>query len=478
MLLRQIFDDKLAQNAYLIGCQQTGEALLIDPERDVDRYLELASAEGLKITAVAETHIHADFLSGARELAERCGSKLYLSDEGNADWKYRWAADDRYDVQLLRHGDRFHIGKIEIQALHTPGHTPEHLSFLVTDRGGGASAPIGLASGDFVFVGDLGRPDLLESAAGQSGAMEPAASALFDSLDRFRQLPDFVQIWPGHGAGSACGKALGAVPSSTVGYEKLFNTTVTTAARGRQAFIASILQGQPEPPLYFGRMKRLNKEGPPILGALPQPQRLEPAELANHAGRSAVVLDTRQDRRAFMDGHLPGALFAPLDRSFPTVAGSYLEPDQAIYLIVDEDRCEEAVRDLVRIGLDDIRGYTPCAASTAHAKAGAELERIEVLRFAELGERHKNPENLVLDVRGAAEYSAGHLPGALNIAHTRLAARLDEVPRDKTLLVHCFSGGRASYAAALLQRHHRRVVLIDDLLSNWHGQKQAHSTTA
>ncbi len=178
MYFRQIEDPYLAQYAYLIGCQRTGEAIVIDPERDVDRYRELARAAGLTLTAAAETHIHADFLSGCRELAERHGLRIFLSDEGGEEWRYRWPDSAGYDVQLLRDGDTFLVGMIEIRAIHTPGHTPEHLSYLVTDTGGGAEEPIGLASGDFVFVGDLGRPDLLESAAGEEGAMLPAARRL------------------------------------------------------------------------------------------------------------------------------------------------------------------------------------------------------------------------------------------------------------------------------------------------------------
>ena len=173
MLFRMIYDEKLAQGAYLIGCQRTGEAIVIDPERDVDRYIRLAQQEGLRITAVAETHIHADFLSGARELAERVGAKVYVSDEGDADWKYQWldakSGGGSYDHQLLRDGDRFSVGNIEFHVMHTPGHTPEHISFLVTDHGGGADEPMGIVTGDFLFVGDLGRPDLLETAAGQAG---------------------------------------------------------------------------------------------------------------------------------------------------------------------------------------------------------------------------------------------------------------------------------------------------------------------
>ena len=223
MLFRQISDDRLAQYAYLIGCQQTGEALIIDPERDIDRYIDIATAEGLKIVAVTETHIHADFVSGALEFAER-GVDVYLSDEGDEDWKYGWAS--RPNVTLLKSGDTFPVGKIQIEAVHTPGHTPEHMSFLVTDYGGGANKPMGLISGDFVFVGDVGRPDLLETAAGNVGAQEPSAKKLYASIQEFLKLPDYMQLWPGHGAGSACGKALGAIPESTVGYEKMFNANL------------------------------------------------------------------------------------------------------------------------------------------------------------------------------------------------------------------------------------------------------------
>ncbi|MEX0599042.1 MAG: MBL fold metallo-hydrolase, partial [Rhodothermales bacterium] len=242
MLFRQIFDPKLAQYAYLIGCQQTKEALIIDPERDIDRYVDLAEAEGLNIVGVAETHIHADFLSGAREFAERFDITLYLSDEGDEDWKYEWVRGTRgdgrpYDVTLLKDGHSFTIGNIEIQAVHTPGHTPEHLSYLVTDRGGGATSPIGIATGDFVFVGDLGRPDLLEQAAGMHGLQEPSARMLYGSLPEFTKLQEHLQVWPGHGAGSTCGKALGAVPTTTVGYEKRYNAALAVAEEGETAFV-------------------------------------------------------------------------------------------------------------------------------------------------------------------------------------------------------------------------------------------------
>ena len=472
MLFRQIADPKLAQYAYLVGCQRTGEALVVDPERDIDRYVTAAEAEGLRITAVTETHIHADFLSGARELAERTGAKLYLSDEGDADWKYQWTEDGAYDVTLLKHGQRFHIGKIEFEAVHTPGHTPEHMSFLVTDHGSGMTEPIGLLSGDFVFVGDLGRPDLLESAAGIEGAMEPSARRLYDSVQSFLELPDFVQVWPAHGAGSACGKALGAVPSSTVGYERRANASIEAATRGQEAFVQMILDGQPEPPLYFGRMKQLNKEGVPLLAELPSPPRVSAAELTAAAQRpDTVILDTRRDRSAFMAGHVVGSLYAPLDKSFPTIAGSYVRPGELIYLVIEQNRLEEAVRDLARIGLDGIAGF----AVPAVLEGASDLVATRVLDFGEVARRLENPAVQVLDVRRAAEFRVDHVPEATNVAHTRLLDRLGELPKEKELLVHCLSGARAAAASALLEREGFRVGYVDDAFANY---RSAHDPAA
>src|SRR6476620_12512130 len=218
MLLKRIYHDGLAQASYVIACDESRAALVVDPLRDVERYLSIAAEENLTITDVAETHIHADFVSGARDLARKAGARLHVSDMGGNDWKYG-AIDDGTD--LLHDGSAFDVGCVRIDVMHTPGHTPEHVVFLVTDTAT-ADAPIGAVTGDFIFVGDVGRPDLLEKAAGVAGTKEAAARDLFQSLQRFKSLPDYLQLWPGHGAGSACGKALGAMPSSTLGYEKLF----------------------------------------------------------------------------------------------------------------------------------------------------------------------------------------------------------------------------------------------------------------
>jgi hydroxyacylglutathione hydrolase len=454
MLMRMVYDDKLAQASYLIGCQRTGEAIVIDPERDVDRYVDLARREGVRIVAAAETHIHADFLSGARELSEHVGAKVYVSGQGGPDWTYQWLdrkpGGGSYPHQALRDGDVFRVGNVEFRVLHTPGHTPEHVCFLVTDRGGGATEPMGLLTGDFVFVGDLGRPDLLETAAGEAGAKEPAARQLFRSLPKFAALPDYVQVWPAHGAGSACGKALGAVPQSTVGYEKRFNPAIR-AATSEAAFVDYILTGQPEPPLYFSRMKRDNRAGPKVLGTLPRPRRLTPGELVGLDTRRAALVDTR-GWRAFLEGHVPGSLFCPLVSSFTTDAGSLIREDEPIHLIVDAGRLEEALRDLARIGLDRVEGWIEPPALEGYVVAGGRLVPAQEVDVSEGRRRAERGEAFLLDVRRASEFAEGRIPGAVNIAHTRLAAHLERVPRDRPVLVNCRSGGRSARAVAFLER--------------------------
>src|ERR1051325_7243883 len=213
MLLKRFYDDTLAQASYMIGCQETGDALIVDPNRDIAQYIEAARVEQLTIGFVTETHIHADFVSGVRDLAKATGARLLLSDEGGDAWRYRFAETD--EATPLSDGDHFDVGRVRIDVRHTTGHTPEHLCFVVTDRAV-SEQPMGMVTGGFVCVGDVGRPDLLERAANVGGTMETMARALFQSLQQLRDLADYLQVWPGHGAGSACGKALGAVPSSTL----------------------------------------------------------------------------------------------------------------------------------------------------------------------------------------------------------------------------------------------------------------------
>ncbi len=473
MLFRQIWDQKLAQYAYLIGCQATGEAIIVDPERDIDVYLALAEKEGLEITAVADTHIHADYLSGAREFAER-GVKVYASDEGDADWKYEWLIGSDYNYQLVLDKDEFMIGNIKLTVVHSPGHTPEHIAFLVTDMGGGADKPMGILTGDFVFVGDLGRPDLLESAAGVVGVMEPSARTLYKSVQDFLELDDFLQVWPAHGAGSACGKALGAVPMSTVGYEREFNAAIDSAKRSEDEFVAAILDGQPEPPMYFARMKRDNKIGPKVLGSLPQPKHLFVDDLKALSGNTDVaVLDTRLDRSAFMARHLPGSLYAGFNKSFNSAAGSIIEEDMDIYLIIEADQVEEAVRDLIRIGLDNIKGYATPATLEAYAEAHGEMASIREINIEDVASVVENENDVVvLDVRNKAEHDAAYIPDSANIAYTRMWVRRDEVPSG-TKAIHCVSGGRAAVSTALLARLGHNVIFINGEFEEWSASEGA-----
>jgi len=282
--------------------------------------------------------------------------------------------------------------------------------------------------------------------------MRPSAERLHESAQGFLGFPDFMQVWPAHGAGSACGKALGAVPVSTVGYEKRFSPALAAVARGRDSFVDWILADQPEPPLYFGRMKVLNRDGVAVLGGLPQPPHASIEQLADPG---AVVLDARTDRTAFMDGHLPGSVSAPLDKTFPTIAGSYVLPEeQGVYLVVEAGDVESAVRQLIRVGIDDIRGYvTPSEVESAPGLAS--IPRSTFAEVAEVG-------GVVLDVRRASEFNCGHLDGALNVAHTRLIPRFGELPVGALLQVHCATGARAASAASYLARRGVQVVYIDD----------------
>jgi hydroxyacylglutathione hydrolase len=472
MFLRMVYDDKLAEAAYLIGCQRTGEAIVIDPERDVDRYERIAAANGLRIVAVAETHIHADFISGGRELAEK-GAKVYVSDEGDADWKYQWLDKKMgggvYNYRLLKDGDTFMVGNIEFKAVHTPGHTPEHLCFMVTDRGSGADKPMGVATGDFVFVGDLGRPDLLESATGFVGKADPSAHRLYQTVRKFMAWPDYLQVWPAHGAGSACGKALGAVPQSTVGYEKMFNASVL-AAKTEQGFVDFILDAQPEPPLYFARMKRDNKLGPRVLGGVPTPRELSVDDLKKVVEKKAMVIDTHS-WVAFKQGHLPGALHLPLNNTFNTDAGSLIDEHDVIHLIIEPSRVDEAVRDLIRVGLDKFCGWYDASKLDQFVAAGGTLVPTAEVTVSDARVLLDTTKPFVLDVRRKTEFAEGHIAGATNIAHTRLLSRLAEVPKDRPILVNCRSGARSARACSLLQRHGYEVTNLAGGMLAWETAK-------
>jgi hydroxyacylglutathione hydrolase len=465
MFLRQIFDPVLAQYAYIIGCQRTGEALVIDPERDIAQYREVAKQNGLKITAVTETHIHADFLSGSREFAADPSVHLYLSGEGGPDWTYKWSAG-RTGTTYLKDGHEFKVGNISIKAIHTPGHTPEHLCFLITDIGGGANEPLALATGDFLFVGDVGRPDLLESAAGVKNNMEPSARTLRASLsEKLREFGDYLQVLPGHGAGSACGKALGAIPMTTLGYERKFNPALKLAISDGGAFVKDILDGQVDPPGYFAAMKRLNRDGARVTGGVSAAKQLSIAEFQEFASEHSMkILDTRSSKDAFEKGHYTRSIHTPLGTSFfVNAAGSFLDENDSIILVAEDERSfKEAATLLFRIGFDHFVGWI--SVSDLQAK-GLLSEAQPKILFSSFDKKGAASEGLIVDVRNTSEYNNAHLEGAYLAPYTRLRSHLRSLPKEKKLFVHCASGKRASLATSFLRAEGFDAIHIDGMFS-------------
>ena len=457
MLLKYFYDPALAHASYLVGCQRAKVAVVVDPGRDIDQYLEMAEREGVKLIAVAETHIHADYVSGARELAARVGAKLYVSDEGTADWKYQFA--DQYNHQLLKEGDSFLIGNIKFEVMHTPGHTPESISFLLTDQGGSADEPMGIFTGDFVFVGSIGRPDLLEEAAGMTGTAEPGARDLFHSAERFKQLPDFLQVWPAHGAGSACGKGLGAIPSSTVGYEKRFNPALQFT--NEDEFVHYILSDQPEAPKYFAVMKRVNKVGPDVLGdaGLPESQ---PVSGITSAIDSATVIDLSPSEQ-FARGHVSGTINIPTSM-LAAWAGWVVDYSKPAYLIADPGQLPEATRVLRKIGLDNVRGYFDVAKVRT---AGLATERFESRQPGELVSRIESGAVTLVDVRSNEEWKAGRIAGADHRFLGRLPENAFVIDGSKPIVLQCQSGARSAIAASILQAAGLEVINMTGGFGAW-----------
>ncbi|WP_368654286.1 rhodanese-like domain-containing protein [Ornithinibacillus sp. 4-3] len=450
MFFRSFFDENLAQMSYLVGCQRTGEAIIVDPARKIDPYFETAKKEGLKIVAATETHIHADFLSGMRELAENHDVKLYISDEGDENWKYEYVKN--LDYELLKDGSEFKLGMIDFEVMHTPGHTPESISIVLTDKGAGSQEPMGIFTGDFVFVGDIGRPDLLEKAAGIADTAEAGAKQMFHSLQKFKALPDFMQVWPGHGAGSACGKALGAVPMSTVGYEKVNNWALRT--EDEEKFVQLLLSGQPEPPKYFAMMKRLNKIGPDLINHEKTVQLADAMELEEHH-KEAVLLDTRTAVE-FAKAHYQGAINIPFNKSFTNWAGWILDYDQDIVLVASEKYVEDIKESLRSIGLDRVVAVIE---PSCLLEAQDKIDNYDEVSIEQLQEYLEDNQYRLIDVRNNSEWEAGRIDGAEHIMLGTLKDQLDQLPKDKTYLMQCRSGARSAIATSIMKANGFENVL-------------------
>lgn len=459
MFFQHVYDKTLAQASYFIGCQKDGVAIVIDPKRDVDTYLKIAEENNMKITHVAETHIHADFLSGSRELQALTGAELYLSDEGGEGWQYE------FPHVGLKDGSTFNVGNLKFEVIHTPGHTPESISFLLTDTPA-SKEPVMLFTGDFVFVGDIGRPDLLEEAAGLKGTKEAGAEEMYQSVERFRNLPDHLQLWPGHGAGSACGKALGAVPSSTVGYEKIRNWALHYE-KDQQGFINFLLEDQPEPPKYFAMMKKLNKVERPLLTEVPTPRKLTKEEFQDAMAKGVKVIDTRQ-KMDFAAGYIPGTLNIQNNKTFPTWMGWFVSYDEPFILIAEDEEMDKLTRMLMRIGLDNLYGYVPNV--NVWKELGNELDTEEIISLKEFKETLKKGEAQVIDLRGAAEYKAGHVEGADHVFVGTLEKNLDKVSKNRDVVIHCQSGDRAAIGYSILAKNgFKNVVNYLGGYSEWTG---------
>lgn len=446
MLLERYYDESLAQASFLVGCERTREAIIIDPNRDVEQYLKAAAARRMTIRYVTETHIHADFLSGSRDLARAARATLVLSGHGGDDWSYGFAGSD--GARLVQDGEQLELGNVRLQVMHTPGHTPEHIAFLLTDTGA-ASRPMGMFSGDFVFVGDVGRPDLLERAANVQGSMEGAARQLFASLQRLAALPDYLQLWPGHGAGSACGKSLGAVPQTTLGYERLVNPAFQQ--RSEQGFVSWVLADQPEAPRYFATMKRLNRDGPPPRPPFDSFHSLDGATVRDAIRRGDWVVDVRGSAD-FARLHLGGTINIPAARSLPSYAGTVLTYDRPIVLIArTREQAQSVIAQLALIGMDNVAGFAVLDVLQQLKDTGERLEGLRTVKAAELAAMMDAAAARVIDVRGAAEWNAGHLDGSTHLYLGDLEARMTDAPRDEPLVLLCQSGTRSSIGASLLR---------------------------
>lgn len=444
----------LAQLSYIVGDDAAGVAAIIDPRRDVEIYLQRSRELGIRITHAIETHIHADFVSGSRELQARLGVIVLA---GRSD-------DYQFDYQPLNDGDTLTLGKISLQALHTPGHTPEHISLLITDARQG-DQPFGLFTGDFIFNLDVGRPDLLGA-----GTEQRLARQLYHSLfETLVPLGDRLEIYPCHGAGSACGKSIGDRTQSTIGNERLFNPALQ--ARSEDEFVEWLLSDMPEPPSHYARLKRVNAHGAPVRGCLQAPQSLAVEAFRTLMGQPrTIVIDTRS-LLAFGGGHIPGALNIGLGTSFPVWAGRMIDPEQLILLVTEDAAALKAATEhLFRIGLDNVGGYLHGGMTNWYTE-GLPIERTPQMTVTELQGQLGRRDLTVLDVRSPQEFSRGHVPGAQHIFLPHLVEQLSELDRACTIATYCGSGYRASIAASLLQKHgFDSVVNIPGSWSAWRSQ--------
>jgi hydroxyacylglutathione hydrolase len=455
----QRFIPGLAIYSYMVGDERTKRCAVIDPTRDVSEYLQAARREGLRITHVLETHVHADFVSGSAELKDRLGDEVQVvaSGLGGREWTPPYA--DR----VVSDGDEIALGSVRLRAVHTPGHTYEHVAWALFDDSRSKDTPWLVFTGDFLFVGDVGRPDLLGD-----DARKKLAHQLYESVfGVLPGLPDFTEVFPAHGAGSLCGKAIGSRGSSSLGYERRFNGALQK--RDEPEWVAALLKGMPIAPPYFRRMKKINAEGPKVLGPeLPGQRRFTARQVHERICAHCLIVDVRP-KEAFAAAHIPGSVNIPLGQNLPTWAGWVLPYDRPT-LIVPDDPADvpEVVTHLLRVGFDDVQGYLEGGLADWETH-GFELGRLETISVHDLAARLKGDgAPFVLDVRTGSEWESGHIEGAHHIHGGKLAELYAEVPHDRPVAVVCGSGYRASIASSFLMREgYRDLANVLGGMSAW-----------
>ncbi len=440
MLLKHFFTGKIAHSSYILAGKNT--CAVIDPQRDVDIYISEARSMGVEITHILQTHLHADFISGHMDLAKKTGASIYVAR----------SAGCTFDHVPLSGGDRVEIEDMRLDVLETPGHTPEHLAYVVTDISR-SDSPVGAFVGDTLFVGDVGRPDLFPDMA------EELAGKLYHSLhEKLLKLPDHVEIYPAHGAGSLCGRAMGAKWTSTIGYERKFNPALQIG--DKKDFVRSLTENMPPAPDHFSRCSDINRHGPTLVSALPVMEELDPKSfLEKMKDPGTVLLDTRS-YFAFAGQHLEGVWHLDLNGNFPTFAGWVMPLDKDILLVADDFKSAQMANTWARrVGVDRIVGYLDGGMANWTAQ-GLPSSHIEAISAGDLHEMIDGKSNFILlDVRAPLEFEDSHIEGAVNIQVSDLRTRYAELEKEKPVVVMCSSGNRSSLGASILKQHGFRHVM-------------------
>jgi len=439
MLSRPVYTEKIAHSSYLVGSQ--GRAVIIDPRRDVDVYIHMARELDLTITHVLQTHLHADFLSGHMELADRVGAEIIMPASAGSDFPHQGVSE----------GDEIAVGKLRFRVMETPGHTPEHITYVLVDLDRG-DLPGAVFCGDTLLVGDVGRPDLFP---GQADAL---THKLYASLhDKLLRLPDFVEVYPAHGPGSLCGRAIGQRRRSTIGYERRLNAALQF--KDPDTFRDWLLKDMPPAPDHFSRLSEINRRGPQLLRKLEPLATLAPSNARDLMDESGgIALDIR-GARSFSRSHIAGSYHISTRANFPTLAGWVIPPDRPIFLISSrEEELTEACEQLHRVGLDHIKGQLLTGIQGWEAE-GFPMDSLPLLEPTEFLDMLKgeNPP-MVVDVRSADEFAGGHIAGAVNIPVADLRTRYAEVPVDRPTVLTCNVGYVASLGCSLLKQRGRHRV--------------------